>query len=1125
MQKAAAEKLRYVLVCQGPRVRLYSAEPQVGVASRSRTETFVELHSGLLTGDRAGYLLALLSAEALTEHGHFDQALASSKLYAAEVARKLRERVYDHVIPAVAKGLAEARNIKTPTATDLADTYRMAMTVLFRLLFIAYAEDKKLLPFGLNGLYDRRSLKEKAKELQQLDREEKPFDAGDNHWQEVAAVFKAVADGNREWGVPIYGGELFETENNDLNATLAGLSLSNEVFGPALQSLLLTDTEHGLAPIDFKTLGVREFGTIYEGLLESELAVAEADLTTDAEGNYRPVKGTEKPVVARGAIYLHNKSGQRKASGTYFTKPFAVDHLLDEALEPALADHLARLDALPNDTDAAEAFFDFRCADIAMGSAHFLVAAVDRIERAFSGYLTRRRLPLVAKELADLRAAAEEKLKDLAITIDEGQLSETQLLRRQIARRCVYGVDLNPTAVTLARLSIWIHTFVPGLPLSFLNHNLVGGNSLVGVGQVGEIAATFHADDTSGLFALDAKKLVGDALDPLKRMAAVVDRTSADIKRMKAALDEAEKAVAPAKAVCDIATACRITGTDFPTRLLDDWDTARQEIVGSEEHGAAEEALAHLPPFHFPVAFPEVFLRDRAGFDVLLGNPPWEKAQVEEHGFWARHFPGLRSVSQREREAKYKELRDDRPELQNLLETETAEAEGLRLALMNGPYPGMGSGHPDLFKAFAWRFWHLAATGGRFGVVLPRGALAAKGSELFRKAVFAGAADVAVTTLVNNRTWVFDGVHPQYTVGLVAVTRGGLSPSPAGERGTQQSIGLRGPFNSLDRFAEHHRRPLTRFAPADVLSWTDTASLPLLPAEESLAVFAQLRTHPRLDTNDGKTWRARPLQGDMNSTSDKHLMNLVSEEQPHGFWPVFKGASFDLWEPDAGPGSYYAWADPKVVLPELLETQKRGARSKASPFSEFDPKKLGKKDRLPCQFARIAFRDVTRATDSRTMRCALIPPRVFLVHTAPCLLFPRGDASDVAYLLGVLSSLPLDWYARRFVETHMTFGVINPFPIPRPGRDDPNRLRVVALAGRLAAVDDRYAEWAEREGVDCGPLDPADKDAHLHELDAVVAHLYGLSEAHLRHVFETFHEGRAYHERLEQTLKWFHQWE
>jgi hypothetical protein len=231
----------------------------------------------------------------------------------------------------------------------------------------------------------------------------------------------------------------------------------------------VVQTDEGWGPVDFRSLGVREFGTIYEGLLENELSLAESDLATDKEGKYKPAKPKDTVVVAKGRAFLHNTSGQRKSTGSYFTKAFAVEHLLDHGLEPALKAHTERLNKL-NDRQAAEAFFDFRVADITMGSAHFLVAAIDRIERVFLNYLANRPLPEVGDELGRLRLAARAALgaEGAQVTIEDGQL-----LRRQIARRCIYGVDLNPTAVNLARLAIWIHTFVPGLPLSFLDRTLV----------------------------------------------------------------------------------------------------------------------------------------------------------------------------------------------------------------------------------------------------------------------------------------------------------------------------------------------------------------------------------------------------------------------------------------------------------------------------------------------------------------------------------------------------------------------------------------------------------------------------------------------------------------------------
>jgi hypothetical protein len=287
-------------------------------------------------------------------------------------------------------------------------------------------------------------------------------------------------------------------------------------------------------------------------------------------------------------------------------------------------------------------------------------------------------------------------------------------------------------------------------------------------------------------------------------------------------------------------------------------------------------------------------------------------------------------------------------------------------------------------------------------------------------------------------------------------------------------------------------------------------------------VFAQLRKAPRLDLDDGKSWRARP-HTELHATNDKGLLDLKSKDRPKGFWPVFKGESFDLWSPDTG--SYYAWADPKKVLQNLQQKRLRGGRNRNSPFSEFTASVLRDSKTLPCLRARIAFRDVSRSTDTRTLRAALVPPEVFIGNQAPYLLWPRGDSRDEAFLLGVLSSLPLDWYARRFVETHVNFFVFNPLPVPRPRADHPLRERAIELAGPLAAPDRRFAAWAKEVGVPFGPITEDEKNNRIHELDAVVAHLYGLTEKQLVHIFQTFHEGWDYASRLNATLRHFRGWQ
>ena len=446
----------------------------------------------------------------------------------------------------------------------------------------------------------------------------------------------------------------------------------------------------------------------------------------------------------------------------------------------------------------------------------------------------------------------------------------------------------------------------------------------------------------------------------------------------------------------------------------------------------------------------------------------------------------------------------------NGTEAERSATELMRRALVGGGFPGMGTGDPDLYKAFTWRFWHLAAEdSGRIGVVLPRSALAAKGSTEFRRQVLGSAGRVDVTMLVNNRQWVFPEVHPQYSIGLVCINLG----TPEGE-----SIRLRGPFNSANALRSGSSRTPAAFHPSAVLDWNDSASLPLLPNEDSVAVFAQLRKAPRLDRNAANEWRARP-DAELHATNDKPLMDLESAERPEGFWPVYKGESFDLWNPDKE--TYYAWADPRRVQRRLQEKRWRARGNSRSAHSEFPNKYLEDEKTLPCFRARVAFRDVTNRTNQRTVIASLVPPEVFIANQAPYLLWPRGDELDQAFALGVLSSIPLDWYARRFVETHVSFFVFNPFPVPRPGRESALWQRVVAIAGRLACPDERFSAWAEAVGVSVGAIATDQKLDMIHELDAVVAHLYGLAEAQLVHVFETFHEGWDYQGRLEGVLQHF----
>ena len=1098
-----------MLLVQGNRIRLYSTAVDAGVGRRGRTETFVECQPSLLSDDHLSYLWLLFSAEALAPTGSFGEILGNSHRFAGDLAVQLRERIYDEVVPLLAQGIAASRSLLNPSAQQLEETYEMALTTLFRLLFIAYAEDRDLLPYRFNEAYRRRSLKQKAQELADCVDSGIAIAEGSSHWQEVSLLWQAVATGNHEWAVPAYDGGLFtdDASVSRAGALLAEIVIDNSTFEAALRTLLVIETAEGVpGPVDFRSLGVREFGTIYEGLLESELAVAEQDLTINKKGVYVPARGRFAVMVNAGEIYLHNRSGVRKSSGSYYTKHFAVEHLLDGALEPALADHFDRL-ATMDETDAAEEFFDFRVADIAMGSGHFLIAAIDRIEKGMADLLATRDLPGVRRELAALRQVAAQELGELAeaATIEDGQL-----LRRLIARRCIYGVDVNSLSVQLARLAVWIHTFVPGLPLSVLDRTLVHGNSLVGVGTVEDIRQRL-ADADVPLIEVDVEALLGKAARPLNRLANLNDATLRDIAAAREAMREAREAISDTEALCDIIAAGPISKNEKVTGFaFENWGRFEDDRLTKEAVEAAREDLSGLRALHFPVAFPEVFLRSRPGFDVMLGNPPWKSPTTHEVAFWARHFPGLRGLSQQLAIQERDRLKLERPDLVASLEEEIAANDVLRDALVNGGYPGMGIGDADVYKAFCWRFWNLTANdGGRIGVVLPRSALAAKGSTPFRHTILENSAKVEVAMLLNRSGWAFDDAEPRYTIGLVCIAR----DAPA-----REPVRLRGPYASLAAYRAGIQRPDTEFERAEILAWNDTASLPLLPSEMSLEVFAQLRKSPRLDLNESGCWRARPY-GEAHAKKCKDYM-LPPGENHELAWPVYKGESFDLDVADSG--EYYGLALPDIMGTWLQNARRR--RVSRSAYSEFSFDWASDPQTAPWMNCRVAFRDVARATDTRTVITSVIPPNVFLTDKAPYFLFCRGDVLDQVYLYGVLRSIPFDWFARRYVETGVKFYLINTFPVPRPSREEKTWKRVVSLAGRLACPDERFVSWGKVIGVECGPIEEGSRINIINEIDAVVSHLFGLSEAQLVHIFETFHEGWEYNDRLSGVLRHYRNW-
>ena len=974
----------------------------------------------------------------------------------------------------------------------------MTLRILFRLLFQAYAEDRGLLPAGRNEGFDANSLKTIAKRIITTPAEQ--FGKSKTLWFDLVQVWNAIDEGNETWNVPAYNGGLFGTdpEAHPEGALIEKLGIQDDILGSVLQHLLLDISEDNvLAPVDFRSLSVREFGTIYEGLLESSLSVATHDLTVDSKGAWIPASKSDQILVRVGQVYFHSASGERKATGSYFTPSFVVDHLIDRALDPALDAHLHKIKSYLLSGDEAKAsreFFDFRVADLAMGSGHFLVAAVDRIESKMRMFLAEKetQVPGINAELHRLAQAAK-----LALGNDEsavGEIEPAALLRRQIARRCIYGLDVNPLAVELSRLAIWIHTFVPGLPMSSLDHGLVCGNSLTGIGTIDEAIQTLSPSDGNGQISIYEGVITENLEKASKLLLEVANSDEAKKSEVKAATEVAKLAkleAQPTREIFDAAIAARL-GIFDPRNIFDEdslIEVSRQSIV--------RNVIQKLNPAHMPFIFPEVFVRENPGFDVLLGNPPWESLHLNEDRWWSVRSPGILSLPQIKRDALISEMKLSQPSIEDDYTSAISTIETQRNAVSKGPFPGLGSGHIDLYQAFAWRNLQLLRQGGESALVLPRMALTSSGLSIWRKELLEKQGISSITYLINTKGWVFPEVHYQYSIALAVFGK------------TKNSeIIFSGPHQDLLSFGG---KSLAAISAQKFESWSKTNSFPMIGNQTALNIMSKFYENPKL-IEPQQDFGFKAMRGDL---LDKDLFDYDVENSTNQI-PVWTSAQFNLWE--IGLGVPVALANDSKYRKAYFSKVQSAGRSVKSVFH-------GEKyslDSLPFDKERIAVGWKTNATNRRTTIAALIPSGVVTTDAASILTRKNGDEKAEAFLLGILCSIPFDWLVRRWVEMNLTFEILESMPVPKFDLKNPLVKRLIMRSGELAAVDTRFVNWAEKVGVKVGLHDgEPERQKVIFEINAIVAHLFGLDSVELQYIYENFHKNWENDSEKKITLEIF----
>lgn len=674
--------------------------------------------------------------------------------------------------------------------------YRELLRLVYRFLFLFTIEERGLLHSAGNAV--ARSRYEDGYSMARLRDRALRASASDRYgdlWQGVQVVFRALRSGEAALDLPALGG-LFAAHQC---AHLDECALSNASLLEAIRRLRWAHVSGSRSLIDYKNMDTEEFGSVYESLLE---LVPVVDLASRSFGFVG--------VDAEGGSTAGNA---RKTTGSYYTPDSLVQELIKSALDPVIQEKLGASNAAPphptgpsipsprpNPAGSAsglyipvpgpeEALLSIAVIDPACGSGHFLLAAARRL----------------AEALASFRS--------------DGGLRDGDYRRalREVISRCIYGVDLNPMAVELARTALWLEGYEPGKPLGFLDHHIRCGNSLVGVSSL-EVLSKGIPDDAfkpltgddkatssalkkrnkaekdaagqMGLFDEPLSKAQGELLTLHHKLDAIDSDSLASIESKEALFRTLTSSASflQARAACDVWTASffipKKPGEPVPTSA-DVRALTQGTGEGAFQQGVRErsrEASMDAAFFHWPIEFPEIFHRTTPGFDCVLGNPPWERIKLQEEEFFAARSPAIANARNKaERGTMIASLATSAQSLERELFSAFESAKRIAEAASlfahvpgsdGGRYPLTGIGDVNTYALFAELIHSLRSVNGRAGFITPSGIATDDSTKLYF-AHIATKGMLASFYDFENREALFPGVHRSFKFALQT-----LGPAP-----------------------------------------------------------------------------------------------------------------------------------------------------------------------------------------------------------------------------------------------------------------------------------------------------------------------------------------------------------
>ena len=1138
-------RIRWGVLTNGGVWRLYDYRARPRATGYFEADLGEILESGDTDRLRTFYLLFRrdsFEAQEGATVSFLETALAEGRRYEQQVAQDLSAVVFERAFPRLVQALAEH------TQREPAELRGPALILLYRLLFVLYAEDRGLLPVNDSRYVDYGLRKPVRDDIARRMAEGSALSSrATNYYDHLMTLSQLIDQGDAAIGLPPYNGGLF---NDAAAPLLSSVRLPDAAIAPIIYDLSHTETPEGRRFVNYRDMSVQQLGSIYERLLERE-----------------PVWDDDGNVVARPNSYA------RKDSGSFFTPQELVDLIVDRTLKPlaeerlgAFVEKAVELAADPRpkaerhaellQMDPAEAVLDLKVLDPAMGSGHFLVTAVDflsdyiaeMVEHApgVPEWLDGEYVSPLVERVAAIRQDIAQRAQAADWVMDQAQLTDQSIIRRMVLKRCIYGADKNPLTVELAKVSLWLHSFTVGAPLSFLDHHLRSGDSLVGL-RVME--ATAELNRLGGLFASSAITGAEAATDGMERIEEMSDADIAEVRQSATLFQDVEDTTADLRSLLDLLTGLRWLTAGmkqrerraFETQLVDTLAEQPDEAYGLLARGVFTDgslpesaftdlwnkarSIAQREGFlHWEAAFPGVWhswqsAHSQGGFDAVIGNPPWDRIKLQEVEWFATRAPELaHAPTAAARKNGVDRLRASGSPLASEFDAAKERAESLgKMVRASGHYPLLGSGDVNLYSLFVERAMGLVKPDGIVGLLTPSGIYADKTAANFFRSV-STSGRVGGLFDFENRKIFFKDIHASFK--FCALIFGGEE---------RRFYETRCAFFLHDsKTIEDPDRCFT-LAPADFDRVNpNTGTSPIFRTRRDAEITRRIyERHPVLvDRSGGGERKAWPVRYHtmFHMTNDSHLFRTATQLNNDGFYRV-EGNRWkkgdDLYLPLYEGKMVQAFdhrAASVVVNPNNLNrpAQPREATLAEHADTGWLPTPQFWVAASDCGWDSgtewvLGFKEITAPTNARTYIAALFPT-VGFGNKVP-ILKPQQENRNEWLLAANLNSMVFDFATRQKVQGQtLNLFIIEQLPVIAPddyGRQfgtTTTRDLVRDHVLRLTYTADDMAPFARDLGFDGPPFTWDEEERrHLHaRLDALYFHLYGLSRDEADYVLSTF---------------------